>query len=396
MAILKAIGGAAKSHAGLRNTLEYVLRDSKAQEGYKDTQGPMPAKIDYDTVYRAFLEEKKVHEKDSGRMCAHYVLSFHKNEAVTPEQVLDFGREFAEKAFDGYQAVIAVHQDKAHLHCHLVVNSVSYEADRNKLHTKRQDLERMKKLTNKLCLERGLSVAEKGKHFDGTAIEEGSTTIAWQKNKYQMLEHDGEEKTSSGKTSNRQRSYVVACALAASDAKESAVSKEEFIQKMEECGWKTTWSDTRKNITFENAEGKKVRNSNLTKTFNIDFSKEALLREFERQKEERAKQAAELDNYYRQLERVDAGLEKAAGRSISDDSQPGETIEREGRADTASVVRSAINEVRNSQAERRVVEVAESESRAAAEQRRFAEQQRAENKKRNRRHRRSYEYDLSR
>lgn len=30
----------------------------------------------------------------------------------------------------------------------------------------RKDLERMKQLTNQMCRERGLTVAEKGKHFD--------------------------------------------------------------------------------------------------------------------------------------------------------------------------------------------------------------------------------------
>ena len=31
----------------------------------------------------------------------------------------------------------------------------------------------MKQLTNQMCRERGLTVAEKGKHFDGSQIEKG-------------------------------------------------------------------------------------------------------------------------------------------------------------------------------------------------------------------------------
>lgn len=34
-------------------------------------------------------------------------------------------------------------------------------------------------------------------------------------------------------------------------------------------GWKTNWSENRKYIIFINNEGKKVRNSNIEKTFNI-------------------------------------------------------------------------------------------------------------------------------
>ena len=63
-------------------------------------------------------------------------------------------------------------KDKDHIHCHLVTNSVSYE-DGRKLHNTRKDLKRMKQLTNQMCRERGLTVAEKGKHFDGSQIEKG-------------------------------------------------------------------------------------------------------------------------------------------------------------------------------------------------------------------------------
>lgn len=53
------------------------------------------------------------------------------------------------------------------------------------------------------------------------------------------------------------------------DSIKSAINKETFIQKMYNKGWKTNWSENRKYITFINNEGKKVRNSNIEKTFNI-------------------------------------------------------------------------------------------------------------------------------
>ena len=84
--------------------------------------------INYDLVYRTFLEEKKVWDKDSGRMYAHNIISWHKDEQITPEQALEFGKEFAENGFSGFQTLVAVHKDKDHIHCHLVTNSVSYEA----------------------------------------------------------------------------------------------------------------------------------------------------------------------------------------------------------------------------------------------------------------------------
>ena len=55
--------------------------------------------INYDLVYQTFLEEKKLWNKDSGRMYAHNIISWHKDEQITPEQAFEFGKEFAEKWF---------------------------------------------------------------------------------------------------------------------------------------------------------------------------------------------------------------------------------------------------------------------------------------------------------
>ena len=42
------------------------------------------------------------------------------------------------------------------------------------------------KFTNQMCRERGLTVAEKGKHFDGSQVEKGEV-IAWSKDKYNLF-----------------------------------------------------------------------------------------------------------------------------------------------------------------------------------------------------------------
>ena len=167
MAINKTINKRTNSHGAMRNCIEYVLRQDKTSELLTYVTGPYCYdEINYDLVYRTFLEEKKMWDKDSGRMYAHNIISWHKDEQITPEQALEFGKEFAENWFSGFQTLVAVHKDKDHSHCHLVTNSVSYE-DGRKLHNTRKDLERMKQLTNQMCRERGLTVAEKGKHFDG-------------------------------------------------------------------------------------------------------------------------------------------------------------------------------------------------------------------------------------
>ncbi|MCA5961734.1 hypothetical protein LC724_17015 [Blautia sp. RD014234] len=70
--------------------------------------------------------------------------------------------------------------------------------------------------------------------------------------------------------------------MAVLKALENCISKEKFIEKMKQFGWNVNWTEKRKHITFQNQEGKKVRDSNLFKTFHLDISKEGLENEFNR------------------------------------------------------------------------------------------------------------------
>ena len=377
----------------MRNVIEYVLRDQKVKDGYVDITGPYaPEKIDWDSVYNAFLEEKKLWNKDSGRMYSHNIISFHKDEDVTPEQCLEIGRAFVERFFPNHQTVIGVHQDKDHLHIHMVTNSVSY-IDGMKLHQTKRDLEQQKQFTNQLCLERGLTIAEKGKHFDGTAIEEGEV-IAWSKDKYNLLQNESK------------KSFVAECAIAVLEAREQCTSKDEFIERMEERGWHTTWSDSKKHITFQNGNGDKVRDSNLEKSFHIDVNKEVLLHEFERQNEilrlaklksdRDRERAEELDKYYREADSAITGAGadcQAVGgdTEITDRVSGDQGTERD--EDTEALVREVRADISDNRTQNRVVANTENKSISDAEQRRIEEKQRLDAQERARKtHSRSRHY----
>lgn len=399
MAINKTINKRTNSHGAMRNCIEYVLRQDKTSELLTYVTGPYcHDEINYDLVYRTFLEEKKMWDKDSGRMYAHNIISWHKDEQITPEQALEFGKEFAEKWFSGFQTLVAVHKDKEHIHCHLVTNSVSYE-DGRKLHNTKKDLERMKQLTNQMCRERGLTVAEKGKHFDGSQIEKGEV-IAWSKDKYNLFRQQVKD------------SFVADCAMAVLKALENCISKEKFIEKMKQFGWNVNWTEKRKHIIFQNQDGKKVRDSNLSKTFYLDISKEGLENEFNRNYERVRAEAErtngadeELAGYYRQVEAACEGAGGVTGASDGRERQvTGEKSEDERvypeisgkdtqaeNGKTEFILRESRNARRNSEIKRRnssfdnrTVRNAEVESIASAEQRRFEEQKRLEEQERTR------------
>ena len=397
MAINKTINKRTNTHGAMRNCIEYVLRQDKTNELFTCVTGPYcHDEINYDLVYRTFLEEKKVWDKDSGRMYAHNIISWHKDEQITPEQALEFGKEFAENWFSGFQTLVAVHKDKDHIHCHLVTNSVSYE-DGRKLHNTKKDLERMKQLTNQMCRKRGLTVAEKGKHFDGSQIEKGEV-IAWSKDKYNLFRQQVTD------------SFVVDCAMAVLKALENCISKEKFIEKMKQFGWNVNWTEKRKHITFQNQEGKKVRDSNLFKTFHLDISKEDLENEFDRNYERVRAEAErtngadeELAGYYRQVEAAcegsggvtgasDGRERRVTGEKSEDERVYPEISGKDTQAEngkTEAILRESRNARRNSEIKRRnssfdnrTVRNAEAESIASEEQRRFEEQKRFEEQER--------------
>lgn len=129
-------------------------------------------------------------------------------------------------------------------------------------------------------------------------------------------------------------SYLTDCGLAVLDSMEQCESKEQFISNMRKRGWKVIWKDSRKNITFENEEGKKVRDKNLSKTFNLNITKEGLLNEFERQSKIRIRKESddELERYCREVEAIIGGDYGAA------EEREGEQCEvKESKSEVAGV-----------------------------------------------------------
>lgn len=323
----------------MRNVIEYVLKDQKIKDGYVEITGPYNSdSINYDSVYHNWLEEKKLWKKDSGRMYSHNIISFHKDELISPIDVLTIGKNFTNRFFPEHQCLICVHQDKDHLHCHIVTNTVSF-IDGHKLHQTKKDLESQKLYTNELCKQMGLSVSEKGKHFDGSEIEIGNIT-AWEKDKYNLF-------ISLGK-----KSFVADCAIAITEVASASLNKDDFITKMSEKGWSVIWKDNKKHITFQNQNGNKVRDSNISKTFNLNISKESLNAQFSRTNEQReSKQQLNFN--------ADSIIE----------------VTRSTRCNSRVAVRKLRDATSNARSR-------ESTSRDVARKRQFAEQIRFENKKR--------------
>jgi hypothetical protein len=258
MAVVKVVN----SKASIGYAINYITKKEKTEE--KLISG---IECNPNTAINEMKATKKIWNKEGGRQYKHFVHSFAAGEKVTTEQAHQLAMELCKDRFKGFEVLIATHEDKKHIHSHIIVNSVSHE-NGYKFQQSKEDLAEMKSHCNEISKENGLSVPQKGKTFDG---KNRTAATSFDKEKYQFL-----LKAEKGEV----KSYVLDTAIAVIQSKEQAKSREDFIAKMVEKGYETEWKDNHKNITFTDKEGNKVRNSNIEKTFNIKLSKEQLENEF--------------------------------------------------------------------------------------------------------------------
>ena len=140
--------------------------------------------INCDSCETAFAEmqtTKRRFGKLGGVVGYHFIQSFAPGE-VTPEQAHRIGVEFAQRLFgERYEVVVGTHLDRAHLHNHVVVNSVSF-VDGKKYHSSPGSYYfEVRSTSDILCRENDLSVIVpqgKGKHYaEWKAENTGKPTI---------------------------------------------------------------------------------------------------------------------------------------------------------------------------------------------------------------------------
>ena len=109
-------------------------------------------------AYQQMKATKRMFGKTGGRQGYHFVISLKPGEG-TPEIMYDIAMWFAEEAFAGeYEAVVAVHTDREHLHAHIIINSVNMVTG-YKFQCRDGDWKyKFQPITNKLCEEYGLHI----------------------------------------------------------------------------------------------------------------------------------------------------------------------------------------------------------------------------------------------
>ena len=216
MAIIKFTSGKINP----RTVINYVCNKEKTTDKLISGKDCMPESCEYE-----FAEVKKAFGKTDGRTYYHMIQSFSPDDRITPEQAHEVGLQMAE-LFEGYQVLVVTHTNKAHIHNHLVINSVNFENGK-KLTISDQELERIKNYSNSICLQNGWDVTE--------AKTRRNRNPKW-------------------------KQIIIEDALT---AMAESYSMDEYISKLKELGIYVSYNPDYKYMTYSDAEGHKCRDAKL-------------------------------------------------------------------------------------------------------------------------------------
>ena len=146
--------GKARIDIHLKHSINYILQSKKLGEA--NLAGGINCLPEM--AYQQMKVTKRMFGKTGGSQGYHFVISLNPGEG-TPEIMYDIAMRFAEEAFAGeYEAVVAVHTDREHLHAHIIINSVNMVTG-YKFQCRDGDWKyKFQPITNKLCKEYGLHI----------------------------------------------------------------------------------------------------------------------------------------------------------------------------------------------------------------------------------------------
>lgn len=141
----------------LKNAIYYIMNPEKTKE---NTMIGGNAGSEPNEVYQSMLDTKKAWEKLDGRQGYHMIISWKPGE-VEEETAYQVLREFCEEYLgESYDYVFALHDDKEHVHGHIIFNSVN-RISGYKYRYEKGDWEKfIQPVTDRICERHGLKKLE--------------------------------------------------------------------------------------------------------------------------------------------------------------------------------------------------------------------------------------------
>ena len=126
------------------------------------------------------FEWTRRHAIDKGTNLGRHLIQAFAPGEVSPEEAHEIGMELAKEILGGkYEFVLTTHIDKGHIHNHLLWNAVSF-TDHKHYHSNKRSYYEIRRASDRLCKEHGLSVIvpgqEKGKSYvEHQAVRNGTS-----------------------------------------------------------------------------------------------------------------------------------------------------------------------------------------------------------------------------
>lgn len=140
-----------EQYQALKDVLSYAKDEEKTeQEFYVEGINCNPS-----TARDQFISIKQAYGKENGIQAYHGYLSF-KEQNISPSLAQKIGMEFAKEVWgDRFQVVVTTHLNTKHLHCHYVINSISF-IDGKRLWGNEKAWFKFRLVADKICEKYGL------------------------------------------------------------------------------------------------------------------------------------------------------------------------------------------------------------------------------------------------
>ena len=120
------------------------------------------------------------HAIDKGTNLGRHLIQAFEPGEVTPEEAHQIGMELAREVLGGkYEFVLTTHIDRNHVHNHLIFNAVSFQ-DHKHYHSNKRSYHFIRRTSDRICKEHGLSVIvpgrDKGKSYIEHQAEQNGTS----------------------------------------------------------------------------------------------------------------------------------------------------------------------------------------------------------------------------
>ena len=172
-------------NGGLRQAIDYITNPVKTAENLLTDY----VRCDPGHAAQQMMDTKRTLGKTAGRQCYHIIQSFRPDE-ITPELAHEIARQFAAEHLPGYEAVIATHVDKTHIHSHIVFNSVNAVTGKMYHSTRENYYQQIRRISDRLCRENGLSIVLQGENTKSISYIEWLRQSKGQPTFRSMLEAD--------------------------------------------------------------------------------------------------------------------------------------------------------------------------------------------------------------